>query len=168
MMNNQEIESGYFRFGKDHEMNKQEIEKAIELLKTVKHTEIKYQSALDLAITALTQQLTNGWISVNEGLPEINKDVQVTFREFREWNKKYRHGICKAIYIAKHSIKSEDMGWTECETVEEYDEVEDTCYIKDGWYEVIENWNEYTHAYINCEVTAWQPLPSAWEGENNG
>ena len=120
---------------------------------------------INIAISALQQQLTNGWIPVSERLPEINKDVQVTFREFMDYNKKYRHGICKAIYIAEHSIKSEDMGWDGdgYEGAEEYDEAEDVYYVKNGWCEVIEHWPDYTHVYINCEVTAWQPLPESYK-----
>lgn len=121
------------------------------------------EEVIDLVTSILEKQLNNGWIPVSEGLPETNKDVLITFREFMEWNKKYRHGTCKAIYISEHSIKIEDMGWV-YEDVEEYDELEDVYYVKSGWYEVIENWDDYTHVYINCEVTAWQPLPEPYKG----
>lgn len=119
-----------------------------------------------LIISALEKQLNGGWIPVSERLPEANKDVQITFREYMNWSKKFRHGICKAIYIPEHSIKSEDMGWDDCDDVEVYDETEDTYYVKSGWYEIVENW-EYTHVYINCEVTAWQPLPDPYKEVGN-
>ena len=54
-------------------MNKQEIEKAIETLEDMKgvfdtRSHKQYSlSALDLAISALEQQLTNGWIPVTDG-----------------------------------------------------------------------------------------------------
>jgi len=121
----------------------------------------------ELAISSLEKQLTNGWIPTSDRFPEIKKDVQVTFREFMDYDKKYRHGICKAIYISKHSIKSEDMGWDDCEELEEYDKLEDVYYVKSGWYEVVENWSEYTHVYINCEVIAWQPLPEPYKEDAN-
>ena len=54
-------------------MNKQEIEKAIETLKDMKgvfdtRSHKQYSlPALDLAISALEQQLNNGWIPVSDG-----------------------------------------------------------------------------------------------------
>ena len=65
-------------------MNKQEIEKAIETLKDMKgvfdtRSHKQYSlSALDLAISALEQQLTNGWISVTERLPEEGRYLVTT------------------------------------------------------------------------------------------
>ena len=126
-----------------------------------------YINTVTTAILALEKQLNNGWIPCSRELPEINKNVQVTFREYMKWSKKYRYGVCKAIYISQYSIKSENMGWNDCEDVEEYDETVDTYYVKSGWYEVIENWDDYTHVYINCEVTAWQPLPERYKEENH-
>ncbi len=152
-------------------MNKQEIEKSIELLKRSTlldaiYTTEEHDKALQMAISALTQQLNNGWISVDSELPEVNKNVQITFKEFMDWNKKYRFGTCKAIYIPDHSIKAEDMGWDNSDDLEVYDETEDTYYVKGGWYEVIEHWPDYTHVYIDCEVTAWQPQPEPYKEDN--
>lgn len=66
-------------------MNKQEIEKAIELLKWVmeepNHRMISDRSkerVYNIAISALQQQLTNGWIPVASGrLPEDGKKLLV-------------------------------------------------------------------------------------------
>jgi hypothetical protein len=42
----------------------------------------------------------------------------------------------------------------------EYDEDSDICYLPEGWYEVIENWDDYGSFIIHeGEVTHWQPLP---------
>ena len=65
-------------------MNKQEIKEAIETLEDMKgifdtrgHSQYSL-SALDLAIFALEQQLTNGWIPVSERLPNIGETVLLT------------------------------------------------------------------------------------------
>lgn len=108
--------------------------------------------------------MNNQWIPVSERLPETNKDVQVTFREYMEYCKKYRYGICKAIYIPKYSVTNEEMNWDNDDTNYDYLEKEDKYYVPSGWYEVVENWSDYTHVYISCEVTAWQPLPEPYQG----
>lgn len=68
-------------------MNKQEIEKAIEFLSRYKDDEVYTEQCISshmMAISALQQQLTNGWIPVTERLPKkayesgISKDVLVT------------------------------------------------------------------------------------------
>ena len=69
-------------------MNKQEIEKAIEILKrksTIPNDGEKFseiENSYDVAISALTQQLTNGWIPVKEQLPSEDEcyRVQATIR----------------------------------------------------------------------------------------
>lgn len=44
----------------------------------------------------------------------------------------------------------------------EYDEATDTHYIQEGWYECIENWDDYSFVKINeGEVTHWMELPTA-------
>ena len=65
-------------------MNKQEIEKAIETLEDMKgvfdtRSHKQYSlSALDLAISALEQQLNNGWIPVEKELPKFTDDYLVS------------------------------------------------------------------------------------------
>jgi hypothetical protein len=110
--------------------------------------------------------MNSKWILVSEKYPKVNKDVLITFREYMEWSKKYRYGTCKAVYIPEHSVKTEDM-WSDYDDdgISIYDENEDTYYVKDGWYEVIENWDDYSNITINCEVTAWQPLPEPYKEE---
>lgn len=120
--------------------------------------------AIDVAIKALGQQDKERWIPVSENLPDTETPVLITFREHMEYNGNYRYGICKAIYIPEHTIKSEDL-WSYCDNddLEIYDEKEDTYYAKDGWYEVVEHWDDYSHVAINCEVTAWRLIPEPYK-----
>ena len=42
----------------------------------------------------------------------------------------------------------------------EYSELNDCYYLKQGWYECIDNWDDYTSVTINeGVVTHWMPLP---------
>ena len=48
---------------------------------------------------------------------------------------------------------------TECV---EYSELEDAYYVTEGWYELIDNWDEYARIAVNeGVVTNWMPLPAA-------
>ncbi len=122
------------------------------------------QEAAKLAIRALEQQDKEHWVSIGEKLPDANTGVLITFREYMEYSKKYRYGTCKAIYIPVNTIKSEDL-WSYCDNddLEVYDEKEDVYYAKDGWYEVIEHWDDYSNVAINCEVIAWKPMPEPYK-----
>lgn len=124
---------------------------------------INNTEALEIAIKVLKQQDKDRWIPVSEKLPDANKDVYVTFCEYMEYSKKYRHSTCKAIYVPEHTIKSEDL-WSYCDNddLEIYDEKDDVYYAKDGWYEVVENWDDYSNVAINAEVTAWKELPEKY------
>ena len=117
--------------------------------------------AFKMGIDSLNNQK---WIPCSERLPETNKSVQITFREYLKYSKEYHYGVCKAVYISEHSVKTCDM-WTDCDDDELsiYDEVEDEYYVKSGWYEVIEHWDEYSNIRIYCEVTAWMPLPKLYK-----
>ena len=87
-------------------MNKQEIEKAIEVLrgiypsqKAIKTGEYDHVAdALDDAISSLEHQLTNGWISVSESLPEENIDGITD--DFLPYNVslKFKYGECVRTY----------------------------------------------------------------------
>jgi len=65
-------------------MNKQEIEKAIYVMKNIKHLLVDVignknnEKELDMAISALEHQLTNGWIPVSERLPEEGRYLVTT------------------------------------------------------------------------------------------
>ena len=43
----------------------------------------------------------------------------------------------------------------------EYDEATDTYYLKEGWLELIENWDEFSSVYFDSRniVTGWMPAP---------
>ena len=143
-----------------------DIEKAIEFYKAKSYEEGGIRDRYTrLAIEALEEKLNGGWIPVSERLPDNNTKVQVTGVRYSEYIQKNIYVRFNAKYIGKHSIKVEDM-WSYCEdyTWNDYVEEEDEYYVNEGWYETIENWDDYTELYVSdYKVIAWQPLPPAYK-----
>ena len=89
------------------------------------------------------------WISVKDRLPE-----GIACLAFYK-NNLGRNRIVKAKYTKKYTVEaSYDDEWLE------YNEDDDTFYYPEGWYEMIDNWDDYSFVTINHEVTHWMPLPT--------
>jgi hypothetical protein len=75
----------------------------------------------------------------------------------------YRNSLGKwrrviAFYAPKLAIEQNDYGSDWCE----YDEASDRYFLPEGWYECIENWNDYSSVHMSgVEPTHWLPLPPA-------
>lgn len=70
--------------------------------------------------------------------------------------KKWRRVI--AFYAPKLAIEGNDYGSDWCE----YDEATDRYFLPEGWYECIENWDDYSSVHMTgVEPTHWMPLPPA-------
>ncbi len=75
----------------------------------------------------------------------------------------YRNSLGKwrkviAFYAPKLAIEQNDCGSDWCE----YDEAGDRYFLPEGWYECIENWDDYSSAHMSgVEPTHWMPLPPA-------
>ena len=91
------------------------------------------------------------WVSVEDRLPET-KCIAL-----------YKNSLGKprmvmAEYIKKHTLEASP----DCdgEGVSEYCEEKDIYYYTEGWWEIIENWDEYNFIVIHKgEITHWQHLP---------
>ena len=79
------------------------------------------------------------WIPVSERLPESGKNVLARY----QYNSGKKCVVC-AFYADKLSI---DATYSD-ECTQEYDEVTDEYYLKQGWYEAIDNWEEYSSVAI--------------------
>jgi len=92
----------------------------------------------------------DAWISVDERLPDGEcLAVYVT-------PKGKQHRI-RAKYVRQFQVEAEG---DDSET--EYNDDDDTFYIKAGWLECIDNWGEYSSCYVvEGTVTHWMPLPAA-------
>ena len=104
-----------------------------------------------------------GWISVKDGLPDSNHVLARC--EIRGLYKPKSY-TCVAFYAKKNSISVGNC--FDDEICCEYDEETDEYYLKEGWYEVIRNWDEYGSVVIGDFVTHWMPLPEPPEEENSG
>ena len=79
-------------------------------------------------------------------------------------NKSGEHIIIKAFYAHKFSVLNNN----DYDAYDEYAEDYECYYLIEGWYEVIDNWPEYSSVYvINGEVTHYQPLPKPLNKDNN-
>ena len=103
-----------------------------------------------------TEQAGDAWISVEDQLPE-----KECLAAYATPSGKVR--LIRAKYARKFQIEAEG---DDCET--EYNEDDDTFYIKEGWLECIDNWGEYSSCYVvEGIVTHWMPLPAAPSPNNS-
>lgn len=123
----------------------------------------------DIIKNHLSDADNNGWILVEDGLPETNVKVDVTFKRYMPFSKKYRYERCNAVYIPEKTILVKNM-WSDYNqdgSASEYDEKTDNFFVKEGWYETIENWDVYTHVAILEKVIAWRHLPEPYQPERS-
>ena len=95
-----------------------------------------------------------GWIGVKDRMPDSN---HVLARCEIHGLYKPKSYTCVAFYAKKNSISVGNC--FDDEICCEYDEETDEYYLKEGWYEVIRNCDEYGSVVIGDFVTHWMPLP---------
>lgn len=120
-------------------------------------------AALQKAVEDLRAQLPR-WIPVTERMPENAEAVLV--RGYAVNNPRYK-ATFKGRWIAAHSMLADDFG-ADSDMDLEYDEAEDVYYVPEGWFERIENWDDYTDiAVCDFTITHWAPLPEPSEENAN-
>ena len=68
----------------------------------------------------------------------------------------------RAVYIRQYEEEAGD----DDELCVEYCEERDEWYLKEGWYELVDNWPDYSSvAIVEGVVDWWMPMPPAPEGE---
>lgn len=93
------------------------------------------------------------WISVKDELPGSTRKVLAVYK-----NKLGHWRTIIAKWIEAKTLEAEGDCW-EYELTE-YDEDSDCYWVKPGWFECIENWDEYTMITVHeGEITHWMPLP---------
>ena len=101
------------------------------------------------------------WINIKDRLPEPEQEVFVCVKS-KISNYSY---VCCAMYVPENWYRqSSDFCW-DFECCDEYDEEQDDYIVKQGWYESIHNWDDYSVVGIEDIVTHWMPLPQPPEGE---
>lgn len=96
------------------------------------------------------------WISVEDRLPESGEHILATCEIHSLYGYKKQY-VCEAYYAKEHSIS--EGKYPEDTDCYDYSEEDDEYYLKEGWYEVIHNWDEYGSVVIDDFVTHWMPLP---------
>lgn len=113
---------------------------------------LQHGHAIEAIKQALAEQRElNGWVSV-ETKPEPGKDVLLYYKNLHDEGR-----TVKAFYVPAFHIEAcgeeDDL---ECD----YDEAADQYYIPAGWYECVDNWDEFSFLLITgATLIAWQPLP---------
>lgn len=95
------------------------------------------------------------WISVDEMLPESG--VCCLLRcDVKRFDGTHRQYVCDGYHAERFK---EECYSADDECVTEYNEETDEYYLHEGWYEVINNWDDYSSIAIGDTVTHWMPLP---------
>lgn len=115
--------------------------------------------AYDKAVEALER---TRWRDAKTEPPKSGEHVLATC-EIRLLNGSKKRYVCEAYHAEEHSISAgKCLDDTDCY---DYSEEDDEYYLKEGWYEVIHNWDEYSSVVIEDFVTHWMPLPEPLKEE---
>ena len=95
------------------------------------------------------------WISVDDRLPESGV-LCLLCCVVKRYDGTHRQYICDGFHAERFK---EECYFADDECVTEYNEETDEYYLYEGWYEEINNWNEYSSIAIDDTVTHWMPLP---------
>ena len=108
----------------------------------------------------LYQSDVNRAYAMNKGTPSDSRPVLAVVRKSHTDYKgktTERRVIVRAQYIRHKEMES--AGWEENDGVDWYCDEDDRYYIQEGWYELMEFWEEYGFVLIDEPVIGWFELP---------
>lgn len=95
----------------------------------------------------------NTWKSPEREMPPSSKEVLLKCQ--CEYDYYY---CCVGYHVDRYTDVCNTIAVDDDDSYE-YSEEYDEYYYKEGWYESVHNWGEYTAVTINDLVMAWMPLP---------
>jgi hypothetical protein len=95
------------------------------------------------------------WISVDEKLPKSGVHC-ILCCDMKRIDGTHSQYVCDGYLAERLTIKAH---YADDDCATEYNEEDDEYYLKEGWYEVIKNWDDYNSIVIDDTVTHWMPLP---------
>ena len=136
-------------------------EKLVELLDRFVYDE--WYGNGDIAEKLISNGVTvQEWISVKDRLPENGVHVLLCCEIHRYGGEIAGKYVCDGYYAEANKIIAGGFP-DECDC--EYSEEDDEYYLREGWYEVIKNWDDYNSVAVEDLVTHWMPLPELPKGE---
>jgi len=109
----------------------------------------KTQTAIEAK--ELPPKIEGKWISVETEMPKNGKFVLAT----------YVNCLGNRRSIIGYFIKQYSLPSNSEDNYDEYREEDGISYLKEGWYEQQDNWEEYSSIYVNeGMVDFWSELPS--------
>jgi hypothetical protein len=107
-------------------------------------------SALDELQAILAAPAQGDWIPVSERLPG-----GIVLAHYRN-----HYGTSRTIRAQYVKPFTEEANYDADSDCYDYSEADDCYYVKEGWYELIDNWGDYSSvAVVEGEITHWMPLP---------
>jgi hypothetical protein len=101
-------------------------------------------------------RVPEGWTLAADQVPQTGKAVLAHYTNSHGMGRRIR-----AEYIAAWTVQAEDVSDPDNECVK-YSKQDDAYYLIDGWYELIDNWDEHGRISVTEGViTHWMPLPAA-------
>ena len=95
------------------------------------------------------------WISVNDRLPESGVHVLIFCEMHRYGGEIAGKYVCDGYYAEENKIIA---GSFPDECCCEYSEEDDEYYLREGWYEVVKNCDDYNSVAVEDFVTHWMPI----------
>lgn len=101
------------------------------------------------------------WIPVTERMPDAGVHVYAAYKNTHgQWRQ------VRAFWVPKFWLEQPEG--PEATFASDYDETTDNFYWQEGWYEVIDNWDDYSAIRICDAVSDWMPslpMPTQAQGE---
>jgi len=109
---------------------------------------------IEVELTTLRSRLA--WRPMSEGLPDNGQPVLASYA-----NSYGSRKVIRAYHVQKFGeLWFLDPYEDDDEVLYEYNDADDRYYLREGWYELIDNWPDYASVAV-CEGTIdyWMPIP---------